>query len=99
MITRIAAVIFICAFTAAPQTNPSFDKPAEPTKYEWAKTPVKSGAFVHLQDGLALLYIHSGYVGASGVWVDAGRKNPPADHLSQISPAYALKAPVKRRRQ
>jgi hypothetical protein len=51
---------------------------AQASKYEWSKTPVKSGDFVHLQDGLASLYIHNGYVGASGVWVDAERKNPPA---------------------
>lgn len=51
---------------------------AQAAKYEWAKTPVKSGAFVHLQDGLASIYIHNGYVGASGVWVDAESKNPPA---------------------
>ncbi len=51
---------------------------AQAAKYEWAKTPVKSGAFVHLQDGLASIYIHNGYVGASGVWVDAESKNRPA---------------------
>ena len=51
---------------------------AQSPKYEWAKTPVKSGEFVHLQDGLASLYVHKGYVSASGVWVDPERKNPPA---------------------
>ncbi len=45
---------------------------------EWAKAPVKSGEFIHLQDGLARVYIHDGYVGASGVWVDPAGKNPPA---------------------
>jgi len=78
MITRIAAAIFIWAFTAASQANPSSDKPAEAAKYEWAKTPVKSGNFVHLRDGLAFLHIHNGYLGASGVWVDTESKNPPA---------------------
>jgi hypothetical protein len=51
---------------------------AQGPKYDWAKTPVKSGDFVHLQDGLASVYIHPGYVSASGVWVDTERKNPPA---------------------
>lgn len=47
-------------------------------KYEWAKTPVKSGEFVHLQDGPPFVYIHNDYVGVSGVWVDRESKNPPA---------------------
>ncbi len=51
---------------------------AQAPKYEWAKTLVKSGEFVHLEDGLAPVYIHNGYAGASGVWVDAEAKNPPA---------------------
>lgn len=51
---------------------------AQAAKYEWAKTPVKSGEFVHLQDGLASVFIHNDYVSASGVWVDAESKNPPA---------------------
>lgn len=51
---------------------------AQAPKSEWAKTPVKSGAFVHLKDALAFIYIANGYVGASGVWVDPESKNPPA---------------------
>ena len=51
---------------------------AQAPKHEWAKTPVKSGEFVHLQDGLASVFIHNDYVGASGVWVDPESKNPPA---------------------
>jgi hypothetical protein len=83
MVNRIAAATLILAFTilaftAAAQTSPSSDKPAQAPKYEWAKTPVKSGEFVHLQDRPASIYIRNGYVSASGVWVDKERKNPPA---------------------
>lgn len=59
---------------------------AQAPKYEWAKTPVKSGNIIHLQDGLASLYVHNGYVSASGVWVDMESKNPPAGpSVSDIS--------------
>jgi hypothetical protein len=59
---------------------------AQAPKYEWAKTPVKSGEFIHLEDGLASVYIDNGYVRASGVWVDPERKNSPAGpSVSDIS--------------
>ena len=59
---------------------------AQTPNYQYAKTPVTSGKFVHLQDGLAPVNVQNGSVSASGVWVDAEKKNPPAGpSVSNIS--------------
>lgn len=59
---------------------------AQAPKYEYSKTPVKDGPFVHLRDEPAHMFVHEDTVNASGVWVASGSSSPPSGpSVSEIS--------------